>query len=43
MATKQERPKRTPLANRSVLGIKGNEPGYVHPIVTGKQIGRAHV
>ena len=33
MATKQERPKRTPLANRSVLGIKGKEPGYVYRIV----------
>jgi len=40
MATKQERPKRTPLANRSVLGIKGKEPGYVYRIVndTGDRI-----
>ena len=33
MAVKAERPKRTPLANRSVLGIKGKEPGYVYRIV----------
>lgn len=35
MATSKhvERSKRTPLANRSVLGIKGKEPGYVYRIV----------
>jgi len=33
MATKAQRPQRTPLANRSVLGIKGKEPGYVYRIV----------
>ena len=30
---KEARPKRTPLANRSVLGIKGKEPGFVYRIV----------
>ena len=40
MATKAQRPQRTPLANRSVLGIKGKEPGYVYRIVndTGDRI-----
>jgi hypothetical protein len=40
MAIKETRPKRTPLANRSVLGIKGKEPGYVYRIVndTGDRI-----
>jgi len=40
MATKAARPSRTPLANRSVLGIKGKEPGYVYRIVndTGDRI-----
>lgn len=40
MATKANRPQRTPLANRSVLGIKGKEPGYVYRIVndTGDRI-----
>ena len=33
MATKAQRTQRTPLANRSVLGIKGKEPGYVYRIV----------
>ena len=33
MAGKAQRPQRTPLANRSVLGIKGKEPGYVYRIV----------
>jgi len=28
-----QRPKRTPLANRSILGIKGKEPGYTYRIV----------
>lgn len=31
--TTKERVQRTPLANRSVLGIKGKEPGYVYRIV----------
>lgn len=30
---KVQRPKRTPLADRSVLGIKGKEPGYEYRIV----------
>lgn len=40
MATKAQRTQRTPLANRSVLGIKGKEPGYVYRIVndTGDRI-----
>ena len=40
MVTKVTRTKRTPLANRSVLGIKGKEPGYVYRIVndTGDRI-----
>ena len=40
MATKANRPQRTSLANRSVLGIKGKEPGYVYRIVndTGDRI-----
>lgn len=33
MAGKAQRTQRTPLANRSVLGIKGKEPGYVYRIV----------
>lgn len=33
MATKAVRPERTPLANRSVLGVRGKEPGYVYRIV----------
>lgn len=33
MAGKTQRTQRTPLANRSVLGIKGKEPGYVYRIV----------
>jgi len=33
MTTVSKRPQRTPLANRSVLGIKGKEPGYVYRIV----------
>ena len=33
MVAKAQRPQRTPLANRSVLGIKGKEPGYVYRIV----------
>ena len=33
MVAKAQRPHRTPLANRSVLGIKGKEPGYVYRIV----------
>jgi hypothetical protein len=33
MNTKATRAQRTPLANRSVLGIKGKEPGYVYRIV----------
>ena len=28
-----KRPQRTPLANRSVLGVKGTEPGYSYRIV----------
>ena len=28
-----KRPQRTPLANRSVLGVKGVEPGYSYRIV----------
>ena len=31
--TTDKRVQRTPLANRSVLGIKGKEPGYVYRIV----------
>ena len=40
MVAKAQRPQRTPLANRSVLGIKGKEPGYVYRIVndTGDRI-----
>ena len=40
MAGKAQRTQRTPLANRSVLGIKGKEPGYVYRIVndTGDRI-----
>lgn len=36
----KQRPKRTPLADRSVLGIKGKEPGYEYRIVndTGDRI-----
>ena len=33
MAGKAQRTQRTPLENRSVLGIKGKEPGYVYRIV----------
>lgn len=33
MNTRVKRPQRTPLANRSVLGVKGKEPGYVYRIV----------
>lgn len=33
MNTKATRVARTPLANRSVLGVKGKEPGYVYRIV----------
>ncbi len=33
MTIKATRAQRTPLANRSVLGIKGKEPGYVYRIV----------
>ena len=33
MVAKTQRAQRTPLANRSVLGIKGKEPGYVYRIV----------
>ena len=33
MNTKVTRAQRTPLANRSVLGVKGKEPGYVYRIV----------
>ena len=33
MATKAVRPERTPLANRSVLGVRGKEPGYVYRVV----------
>lgn len=33
MATKAPRPQRTPLANRSVLGVRGKEPGYVYRVV----------
>ena len=33
MSGKAQRTQRTPLANRSVLGIKGKEPGYVYRIV----------
>ena len=33
MATKAQCTQRTPLVNRSVLGIKGKEPGYVYRIV----------
>lgn len=33
MVAKVTRVGRTPLANRSVLGIKGKEPGYVYRIV----------
>ena len=33
MAGKAQRTQRTPLANRSVLGIKGKEPGYVYRIM----------
>ena len=38
--TTEKRVHRTPLANRSVLGIKGKEPGYVYRIVndTGDRI-----
>ena len=38
--TTEKRVQRTPLANRSVLGIKGKEPGYVYRIVndTGDRI-----
>ena len=28
-----KRPQRTPLANRSILGVKGTEPGYSYRIV----------
>ena len=40
MVAKAQRPQRTPLANRSVLGINGKEPGYVYRIVndTGDRI-----
>ena len=40
MAGKAQRTQRTPLANRSVLGINGKEPGYVYRIVndTGDRI-----
>jgi len=31
--TKTTRPQRTPLANRSVLSVKGKEPGYEYRIV----------
>jgi hypothetical protein len=31
--TKTTRPQRTPLANRSVLSVKGKEPGYTYRIV----------
>lgn len=33
MVVKATRPKRTPLANRSVLGVKGKEPGFTYRIV----------
>lgn len=33
MNNKVTRAQRTPLANRSVLGVKGKEPGYVYRIV----------
>jgi len=33
MVAKATRVSRTPLANRSVLGVKGKEPGYVYRIV----------
>ena len=33
MNTRVKRPQRTPLANRSILGVKGKEPGYVYRIV----------
>jgi len=33
MATKNSRPQRTPLANRSVLGVKGRDPDYMYRIV----------
>lgn len=33
MVAKTSRPQRTPLANRSVLGVRGKEPGYVYRIV----------
>lgn len=31
--TKSTRPQRTPLQNRSILGVKGKEPGYAYRIV----------
>ena len=31
--TRTSRPQRTPLANRSVLSVKGKEPGYEYRIV----------
>lgn len=33
MVTKTQRTQRTPLANRSVLGVKGKDPNYVYRIV----------
>jgi len=33
MVAKTQRVERTPLANRSVLGVRGKEPGYVYRIV----------
>jgi len=40
MVAKTSRPKRTPLANRSVIGITGKEPGYTYRLVndTGDRI-----
>ena len=31
--TRNTRPQRTPLQNRSVLGVKGKEPGFSYRIV----------
>ena len=33
MAGRASRPERTPLKDRSVLGVRGKEPGYVYRIV----------
>ena len=40
MVTKTQRTQRTPLANRSVLGVKGKDPNFIYRIVndTGDRI-----